>query len=62
LRAVGFTWNEGRRLLANKGIHPWRAAVVAPPRARYGKGELRIIAEREREEGLELLLSYEDYE
>jgi len=48
--------------LSLQGIHPWRIAIVTPPHARYGKGDLRIIAERESEEGLELLLAYEDYE
>jgi hypothetical protein len=42
--------------------YPSRIVLVTPPRARLGKGELRIIGERKGPSGLELLLSYEDYE
>lgn len=62
MRTVGFTWHEGRKRLSLQGIHPWRIVIVTPPHARYGKGDLRIIAERKSEEGLEFLLAYEDYE
>ena len=43
-------------------MYPHMIRVVKPPGAKIGKGRLMIIAEREEKSGIELLLSYEDYD
>ncbi|MDQ7822671.1 MAG: hypothetical protein RDV48_07760 [Candidatus Eremiobacteraeota bacterium] len=62
MSVIGFSYTEGMKLLRERSLYPYRIIVVKPPRAAFGKGWLRIIAEREEEEGLVVLVAYEDYE
>ncbi len=62
MTVTGFLYDRGLKRLMEAREYPSRIVLVSPPRARLGKGELRIIGERTGPSGLELLLSYEDYE
>jgi len=62
LTVTGFPYTRGLKRLAETREYPARIWLVTPAHARLGKGELRIIGERQGPCGLELLLSYEDYE
>lgn len=63
MKTLGFLfYQEGWAALTAEGRHLFRIRIITPPHARLGIGALRIIGERDHEEGTELLLSYEDYE
>lgn len=59
---LGHTYNEARHLFAKEAIYPYKIRITSPPDKRIGKGKLRVIGEIWREEKLELILAYEDYE
>ena len=62
MRVLGYQYGEGMKKLRILGMYPHMIRVVKPPGAKIGKGRLMIIAEREEKSGIELLLSYEDYD
>ena len=62
MRVVGYHYIEGLKILYSLDRFPSRIVLVKPPHAQLGLGSLRIIGERERARGNEVLLSYEEYE
>lgn len=61
MSVVGYLYQRGLAHLRQEGRFPSRVMLVHPPLKHIGLGDLRIIAQRETADGLELLLSYEDY-
>jgi hypothetical protein len=61
LNVTGLVYQRALNYLARDHRFPARVIMVVPPGARWGTGELRVLAERETSLGLELYLTYEDY-
>lgn len=58
---VGLPWTEAQSLLQSAGL-TYQTAVTAPPQRPIGTGELRVVAQRPRPEGLLLILAHRDYQ
>lgn len=58
---VGLPWSEAEPILQQRGL-TYETVVTAPPNRPVGVGELRVVAERSRPEGLLLVLAHRDYQ
>lgn len=58
---VGLPWREAERILQTRGQR-YETLVTAPPNRPVGIGELRVVAQRPRPEGLLLILAYREYQ
>lgn len=58
---VGLPWTEAETLLRDRG-HTYESMITAPPNRPVGVGELRVVAQRPRPEGLLLVLAHREYQ
>jgi|GEM_PF-1699087 len=58
---VGLPWREAEQILQARGQR-YETLVTAPPNRPVGVGELRVVAQRPRPEGLLLILAYREYQ
>lgn len=58
---VGLPWSEAEPILQARGL-TYDTVITAPPNRPEGTGELRVVAERPRPEGLRLVLAYRSYQ
>lgn len=58
---VGLPWTEAEPILKARGL-TYDTVITAPPNRPVGAGELRVVAERPRPEGLLLVLAYRTYQ
>lgn len=58
---VGLPWREAEPILSARGL-TYETTVTAPPNRPNGAGELRVVAQRARPEGLLLVLAYREYQ
>lgn len=58
---VGLPWAEAELILRARGL-TYETVVTAPPNRPVGVGELRVVAERPRPEGLLLVLAHREYQ
>lgn len=57
---VGLPWAEAEPLLQGRGT-PYHTIITAPPQRPVGRGELRVVAQREEPSGLLLVLAHREY-
>jgi hypothetical protein len=58
---VGLPWTEAEPILRARGL-TYETVVTAPPGRPVGAGELRVVAQQPRLEGLLLVLAHRTYE
>ncbi|HLN63401.1 MAG TPA: PASTA domain-containing protein [Symbiobacteriaceae bacterium] len=58
---VGLPWAEAEAILAARG-QVYTTVVTFPPNRPVGEGELRVVAEKPRPEGLLLVLAHRSYQ
>lgn len=58
---VGLPWSDAELILQARGL-TYETVTTAPPNRPIGSGELRVVAEKRRPEGLLLVLAYREYQ
>ncbi len=58
---VALPWTEAEPILRARGLR-YETTVTAPPNRPIGVGELRVVAQRARPEGLLLVLAHREYQ
>ena len=58
---VGLPWTEAEPILIARGL-TYETVTTAPPNRPVGTGQLRVVAQRPRPEGLLLVLAHRTYE